>query len=145
MHFIKQRAAMTTHKPESHLQLLIPQSKFLIDLNLNLSYKGIILNIPGLTPPLQPNPQASGKPHQPPPPPTSASRHRLASRPPPKLQPPRGPLRCSSLAPSPAPNYHNYRSQSTTSHCDHAFSVRSNLPPPIIKLAPLVIVIKLLA
>ena len=53
---------MTTHQPESHLQLLIPHSKFLIDLHLNLSYKGIMLNIPGLTPPLQPNPQASKPP-----------------------------------------------------------------------------------
>ena len=47
---------MTTHKPESHQQLLIPHSKFLLDLNHNLSYKGIMLNIPGLTPPLQRNP-----------------------------------------------------------------------------------------
>ena len=37
---------MTTHKPESHLQLLIPQSKFLIDLNLNLSYKGHYIKYP---------------------------------------------------------------------------------------------------
>ena len=56
MHFIKQRAAITTHQPESHLQLLIPHSQILLDLNLNLSYKGHYIKYPRTQPAAQAKP-----------------------------------------------------------------------------------------
>ena len=146
MHFIKQRAATTTSHPESHQQIENRKSKIVNGLIPICLIKGIILNIPGLNPPLQPNPQVSNKAHQLPPPPPRASRHRLACQPPPKSQPPRGPPCCSSLAAAPAPRLrapsigHTISLQSTICHCDHASSVRSNLHliPPAFITSPLI-------
>ena len=80
MHFIKQRAATTG----SHLKSLLahpirPPSH--PNLEPRLSYKGTMLNIPGLVSPLQLNPQVSGHAHKHPPPPTRAISRASTKRP----------------------------------------------------------------
>jgi len=72
MHFIKQRAATTgsNQKPQLAQPIRPPSNP---SLEPRLSYKGIMLNVPGFVSPLPPNPQVSSQARWHAPPPSSAS------------------------------------------------------------------------
>ena len=50
MHFIKQRAAITTRQLESHQQIVNRKSEIVNGPNLNLSYKGHYIKYPRTQP-----------------------------------------------------------------------------------------------